>query len=390
MLIPRDFSGAFLDSRKVRPGSLFVAIKGKNVDGRNFIPQALANGAVGVIEGEDNLRLAAKEYRSSLSATVIGVTGSVGKTTTKEFLRVFFSAIGKTHATEENYNNHIGLPLTILNAPRDSEFVILEMGMNHPGEIEFLCDIASPHVGVISSIGSAHLEYLGSRRAIAEEKAVLFSYASHLCTAPADVAFGDVLEKASRALYVPAKAEPWLRETVLKIIPGEHNVSNAAAAFEAAKSFGLTKENAIDALKNFSLPGNRWRRMEKDGIYFIDDTYNANLEAMEAALKTFAAMKTNGRKIAVLGDMFELGDESESIHAKVFALAHSLPIDLVVAVGTVSSKVGGCKISYPDTQSAKDVFAYLQNGDTVLLKASNGMQLGGIVGQGDGALPRTP
>jgi UDP-N-acetylmuramoyl-tripeptide--D-alanyl-D-alanine ligase len=130
--------------------------------------------------------------------------------------------------------------------------------------------------------------------------------------------------------------------------------------------------------------------MEKDGIYFIDDTYNANLEAMEAALKTFAAMKTNGRKIAVLGDMFELGDESESIHAKVFALAHSLPIDLVVAVGTVSSKVGGCKISYPDTQSAKDVFAYLQNGDTVLLKASNGMQLGGIVGQGDGALPRTP
>jgi UDP-N-acetylmuramoyl-tripeptide--D-alanyl-D-alanine ligase len=381
MLIPRDFSGAFLDSRKVRPGSLFVAIKGKNVDGRNFIPQALANGAVGVIEGEDNLRLAAKEYRSSLSATVIGVTGSVGKTTTKEFLRVFFSAIGKTHATEENYNNHIGLPLTILNAPRDSEFVILEMGMNHPGEIEFLCDIASPHVGVISSIGSAHLEYLGSRRAIAEEKAVLFSHASRLCIAPADVAFGDVLEKASRALYVPAKAEPWLRETVLKIIPGEHNVSNAAAAFEAAKSFGLTKENAIDALKNFSLPGNRWRRMEKDGIYFIDDTYNANLEAMEAALKTFAAETTLGRKIAILGDMFELGDESESIHAKVFALAHSLPIDLVVAVGTVSSKVGGCKISYPDTQSAKDVFTYLQKGDTVLLKASNGMQLGGIVGQ---------
>jgi UDP-N-acetylmuramoyl-tripeptide--D-alanyl-D-alanine ligase len=305
----------------------------------------------------------------------------VGKTTTKEFLRVFFSAIGKTHATEENYNNHIGLPLTILNAPRDSEFVILEMGMNHPGEIEFLCDIASPHVGVISSIGSAHLEYLGSRRAIAEEKAVLFSHASRLCIAPADVAFGDVLEKASRALYVPAKAEPWLREAVLKIIPGEHNVSNAAAAFEAAKSFGLTKENAIDALKNFSLPGNRWRRMEKDGIYFIDDTYNANLEAMEAALKTFAAETTPGRKIAILGDMFELGDESESIHAKVFALAHSLPIDLVVAVGTVSSKVGGCKISYPDTQSAKDVFTYLQKGDTVLLKASNGMQLGGIVGQ---------
>lgn len=379
MLIPRDFSGAVLDSRKVRSGCLFVAIRGEKTDGRDFIAQALERGAAGVVEGEENLRLAAEEYRSSLSATVIGVTGSAGKTTTKEFLRVFFSALGRTHATQGNYNNHIGLPLTLLDAPRDSDFIILEMGMNHPGEIARLCDTARPHAGVISSIGSAHIEFLGSREAIAREKAVLFSRASGLCTAPYDVAFRDILEEAAQRRFVPAKADAFLRDAVSKIIPGEHNISNAAAAYEAAKGFGLTEAQALAALEKFSLPGNRWRRFEKDGIFFIDDTYNANLEAMEAALKTFAAERSEGRKIAVLGDMFELGRESEAIHGKVFALARSLPIDLVVAVGKTSSKVGGCELSYPDTESAKAAVGYFEKGDTVLLKASNGMRLGEIV-----------
>ena len=141
------FSGATLDSRQVKPGMLFVAIKGEHVDGHDFIPQAKAAGAAGIIDGREELATAAREYRETLKATVIGVTGSAGKTTTKEFLRTFFSALGKTAATEGNFNNHIGLPVTILNCPADADFLIVEMGTNHPGEIAHLCSVAEPDVG---------------------------------------------------------------------------------------------------------------------------------------------------------------------------------------------------------------------------------------------------
>ena len=171
--IKKEFSGATFDSRQVKPGMLFVALKGENVDGREYIADALAKGAAGIIEGYDELHRVAREYRRSLRATVVGVTGSAGKTTTKELLKAFLSKAGRTFATEGNYNNHIGVPVTILNCPRDAEFLVVEMGSNHPGEISALCDIAEPDIGVVTNIGTAHLEFFKTREGIADEKGEL-------------------------------------------------------------------------------------------------------------------------------------------------------------------------------------------------------------------------
>ena len=155
----KAFTGATLDSRQVRPGMLFVAIKGEKVDGHDFIPQALANGAAGIVDGREELARVAHEYRRTLGATVIGVTGSAGKTSTKELVAAFLRTKGlKVHATAGNYNNDLGLPLTILNCPLDADVLVLEMGTNHPGEIKHLVDIAEPNIGLISSIGTAHID----------------------------------------------------------------------------------------------------------------------------------------------------------------------------------------------------------------------------------------
>ena len=169
------FSGATLDSRQVKPGMLFVAIKGEHVDGHDFIPQAKAAGAAGIIDGKEDLAATAREYRKTLKATVIGVTGSAGKTTVKELTAAFLRAGGfKVHATAGNFNNDLGLPLTILNCPQDADFLVVEMGTNHPGEIAYLVDIARPDVGLISSIGTAHIEFFKTQDGIADEKGELF------------------------------------------------------------------------------------------------------------------------------------------------------------------------------------------------------------------------
>ena len=151
----------------------FVALKGEKSDGHDFIPQAKAAGAVEIIDGLEELQRRAREYRRTLKAKVIGVTGSAGKTTTKELLKAFLSAAGKTHATEGNFNNHIGLPMTILNCPADAKFLVVEMGTNHPGEIKALCDIAEPDAGLITNVGTAHLEFFKTQDGIAAEKGIL-------------------------------------------------------------------------------------------------------------------------------------------------------------------------------------------------------------------------
>ena len=161
------------DSREVRPGDVFVALKGEKVDGHDFIDKAKASGAVDIIDGLDALQERARQKRRGLKAKVIGITGSAGKTTAKELLKAFLSQVGKTHATAGNFNNHIGLPITILNCPDDAEFLVVEMGTNHPGEIEALCRIAEPDAGLITNVGTAHLEFFGSQDGIAKEKGVL-------------------------------------------------------------------------------------------------------------------------------------------------------------------------------------------------------------------------
>jgi UDP-N-acetylmuramoyl-tripeptide--D-alanyl-D-alanine ligase len=377
-----EFSGATFDSREVKPGMLFVALEGENRDGRDFIPQALEKGAAGVIEGLEELHRFAERYRKSLSAKVIALTGSAGKTTTKELLRAMLSRVGGTCATEGNFNNHIGLPMTILNCPRDAEFLVLEMGSNHPGEIAALCRIARPDAALITNVGTAHLEFFGSQAGIAREKGALFASLQPGSTAVAgsDNAFLDVLREMSPAEVVVADVkQDWIREALAETLPGEHNVANAGIAFALAERFGVTREAAASAFADVKVPGSRWRKVERNGVTFIDDTYNANPEAMIAALDAFVKMPCEGKRVAVLGDMFELGGESAALHRKVFDHAMKLGIPLVIAVGETSSGCL-CHLAYKSLDRLRCKFRFdVSAGDLVLLKASHSMKLGGLI-----------
>ena len=387
----KEFAGATFDSRMVRPGMLFVALKGEKGDGHDYIPQALAAGAAGVIDGYEELDRAAREYRRSLGAKVVAVTGSTGKTTTKELLRAFLSQVGRTHATEGNFNNHIGLPLTILNCPRDADFLVVEMGTNHPGEIAHLCDVAEPDCGLVTNIGTAHIEFFGDQDGIAREKGTLLARAGDFGVVSRESARLEMLRGLCRAELVEVDPRPaWLADALAPVLPGAHNLSNAALAFAVAERFGATRGQALAALEGFSLPGARWRRVERDGVTYIDDSYNASPDSMVAALDAFAAMPCRGKRVAVLGDMFELGDKAPELHRKVFDHAMKLGLPLVIGVGEESSKCL-CHLAYKTLAPLKKKFRLdVSAGDLVLLKASHGMHLGGLIeerGCECGALP---
>ena len=368
------------DSREVKPGMGFVALKGEKSDGHDFIPQAKAAGAVEIIDGLEELQRRAREYRRTLKAKVIGVTGSAGKTTTKELLKAFLLAAGKTHATEGNFNNHIGLPMTILNCPADAKFLVVEMGTNHPGEIKALCDIAEPDAGLITNVGTAHLEFFKTQDGIAAEKGILGASAKGFFVIGSDNVRLEALKAMCRGEAVVADtAQAWMREALADVLPGAHNVANACIAYAVAERFGVTHEKAVAALRDFALPGARWRKVEKWGATFIDDTYNANPDSMIAALNAFVSTPCDGKRIAVLGDMFELGDDAAALHRRVFAHAMELGIPLVIGVGEFSSKCL-CHLVYKDLAALKKKFRVdVSAGDLVLLKASHSMKLGELL-----------
>jgi UDP-N-acetylmuramoyl-tripeptide--D-alanyl-D-alanine ligase len=285
------FSGATFDSRQVKPGMLFVALKGERSDGHDYIPQALEKGAAGIVDGYDELDRVAREYRRTLKAKVVAVTGSAGKTTTKELVKTFLSTVGKVHATEGNFNNHIGLPVTILNCPKDADFLVLEMGTNHPGEIAHLCDVAEPDAALITNVGTAHIEFFGDQDGIAREKGVVFGRAKDFGVVSKENARLEVLRSVARCDLVEVDPrQEWMAKALDGILPGDHNVSNACLAFALAERFGAERGRCAAALEGFSLPGERWRKVEKWGATFVDDTYNANPDSMVAALNAFAKM----------------------------------------------------------------------------------------------------
>ena len=385
------FTGATFDSRLVKSGMLYVALKGSRVDGNDFIPQALEKGAAMVIGGEnalEDLQSLAREYRRSLAprTTVIALTGSAGKTTTKELLRAFLSQVGKVYATEGNNNNHLGVPITILNCPRDADFLILEMGSNHPGEIAALCAIAEPDVGMVTTVGSAHLEFFGSLDGVADEKgSLLAALGRNGYSAPFGVVSSDNarLGRLSELCGVELVKAPhecaWIAEALAEVLPGAHQVSNAARAYALAERFGVTREQAVAALEAFDLPGSRWRHFEKDGVRYIDDSYNANPEAMIAALDAFVRIPCDGKRVAVLGDMGELGAQSAELHRRVFDHAMKLGIGLVIGVGEYSSNCL-CHLAYKTLAPLKKKFRFdVSSGDLVLLKASHALGLSALI-----------
>jgi UDP-N-acetylmuramoyl-tripeptide--D-alanyl-D-alanine ligase len=399
---------AVIDSRAVGAGDLFVGLPGENVDGGRFAPQALAGGAWGVLVAPEHAEAArcamsgaliaaddpllalqrlATAWRRELGCQVVGITGSVGKTSTKDILAAMLARARQTVANRENLNTEIGLPLTVLEAPPGTEVLVLEMGMRGPGQIAELTAIAEPDVAVITAVAPVHLELMGSIEAIAAAKAELVAGLRPGGTAvlPAGEALlephrrddvttvtfgagGDVEELPAGLTLAVAGVGG--RERI-----SAHMRQNALAALAAARAVGVEPDGPLEvALSSF-----RGQRVHLPGdIVVVNDCYNANPMSMRAALDDLAA-SASGRRVAVLGDMLELGPDEARFHAEIGAHARAAGVDLLVAVGPRAAHFAdgyGEVVALPDAQAAAEaVPGLLQPGDTVLVKASRGVGL---------------
>jgi len=391
---------AVIDSRAAGPGDLFVGLVGEHVDGGRFAPQALAGGAWGVlvapahadaarcavpgalISTEDPLaalQRLASAWRRALGCPVVGITGSVGKTSTKDILAAMLAQRLRTVANRENLNTEIGLPMTVLEAPAGTEALVLEMGMRGPGQIAELTAIADPDVAVITSVAPVHLELMGSIEAIAAAKAELVAGLRPGATAviPAGEALLEPHQRddITTVTFGAGGDVPELPAGLELAFTSAHMRHNALAALAAARAVGVEPSGAVDvALSRF-----RGQRIELPGdIVVINDCYNANPMSMRAALDDLAA-SAPGRRVAVLGDMLELGPDEARFHAEIGAHARAAGVDVLVAVGPRAAHLAdgyGEVLAVADATAAAEVVpGLLQPGDTVLLKASRGVGL---------------
>lgn len=411
------------DSRKAGEGDLFFALKGEKFDAHKFLgevgdagvsamvvsslPIETESFAGGIIRVKDTLRalqsLAYHHRQSSEGLFVTGITGSNGKTSTKDFLKSVLSLAGAINATSGNLNNHIGLPLTILSGTEDDRHAVWEMGMNHVGEIGVLADIANPNAAVITNIGTAHIEHLGSREAIAEEKASLAEAvpANGFCAMPETDDFYGFVRERVRCAMVPvgigcgvvraenlvADADGRMRfdlasdtgPTVPVSLPvrGEHMVTNALLAAAVGLRRGLDPGEIAGALGEVRLTKGRLEEKTVRGISFLDDSYNANPDSMAAALRTLRSAKVAGRRVAVLGFMGELGEHERSEHLNLGERVVENGIDVLVTVGDRASLINEGAVGLAEnrnfaTHEEASVFLreILAAGDLVLVKGS--------------------
>lgn len=415
------------DSRTLQPGDLFVPLRGENFDGHKFVEQAGERGAMGamveanwkgtapktfaLIRVPDTLagyqKLAAN-YRRSLPLKVIVITGSNGKTSTKDFLAATLSRRFRVTKTEGNFNNHVGLPQTILAARSHDEIAVWEIGMNHPGEIAALTNIAAPDAAIITNIGVAHIEFMGSREAIAAEKGALAEAVGAEGTVilnaddqfsqgiaertRAKVVFAGIENGSVRAIEVsqsPTGCEFTILEGAHRCraqlpVPGIHMVQNAILAVAAGRAFGLSLEDCAAGLASAPLTKARLQIREINGIQFIDDSYNANPDSMKAALRTLVELDADGRRVAVLGGMSELGEESERGHREVGEAAAAFGIDELIAVGATGAAIARAarkaglerSVSVDGAEEAAGLLEQTASpGDLILVKGSRSARM---------------
>ena len=405
------------DSREVKPGMGFVALKGERSDGHAFIPKALAAGAVDVIDGLEDLQKRARDYRRRLKAKVIGVTGSAGKTTTKELLKAFLSTLGKTHATEGNFNNHIGVPMTLFQLKHSHEAAVVEMGTSGPDEIRPLSLAAEPDVAVITNIGASHLERLGDLDGVFKEKInitaglkkngvlIVNSDDTHLCKVKSTKNFKVVTFGMNRGMVKPEKltwnenacATFYIGRTRFELnVPGTHNLYDALAAIAVGEAFKVPKADIAKALCNYRSTNMRMEFKKANGFKIVSDCYNANPSSTKMALQTLGNMKTTGKRIAVLGDMLELGKNSAELHAQIGAMVPEMNFDLLLTGGKESrnyvkgAKSRGMKAVFR-FNSVQEVIDFLSDtvseDDVLLIKGSRGMHMEQVV---DALLKLTP
>ncbi|WP_293555770.1 UDP-N-acetylmuramoyl-tripeptide--D-alanyl-D-alanine ligase [Phascolarctobacterium sp.] len=429
-----DFTGVTTDSRAVKPGELFVALKGGNFDGHDYCVKAAELGAAGVVvsrdvEGlpagvsvfkvEDTLlayQQLAHAYRlKQQGLKVFAITGSNGKTSTKDLLAACLGAKYKVVKTQGNFNNEIGLPKTLLSIQPDTDIAVVEMGMRGLGQIAELCRIAEPDSGLITNVGETHMELLGSMENIGKAKseivvdlpsdgfAVLNGDNEYVLAAAGKtkaqvVYFGlgencdyrgsDIVTSALGTTFTCTEKKSGKSVSVRLQLIGEHNVYNALSAIAGAACYGVPLEDSARALATARLTGSRQEIIYIGDITFINDAYNASPASMEAALKTLAEAKKAAhgavRTIAVLADMLELGAISEDAHRRVGRWAVENGVDYVLTYGPEAAyiseevkKLGGETCHYADRQGAADKLRQLATaGDIILLKGSNSMQVG--------------
>lgn len=420
-----EITDVCIDSRSITEGCLFFAIKGENFDGHSFVNTALSTGAAAAVcsvkvEGAENKTLLVEDTRASFrdiaaynrsryDIPVVGLTGSVGKTTTKDMIAAVLSRKYKTLATEGNLNNEIGLPRMCLRLDASHEAAVLEMGMSGFGEISRLTRIARPTVGVITNIGVSHIEQLGSREGILkakleildgmEENAPLIVNGDDDMLRPAISALGSrkvitygindpennckasEIEQTADSISFTLTYEGKSYRVELPVI-GIHNVYNACAAFVCGMMTGVAPEEALEGLRLYSPDGRRQRIEHKKGITFIEDCYNASPDSIAASLAVLQSLPCEGKRIAVLGDMLELGEYARKAHRDCGEKAAQCGIDVLLAYGpnayyyVEGAGEGVSSRLYDEKETlAAELAEMLCEGDAVLFKASRGMKL---------------
>lgn len=439
----KDFEakGVTLDSRQIKPGDLFIALKGPNLDGHDFVADAIKAGACaavvdeGFMAGDDSLPLLrvadtqkaledlGRAARQRAAGKIIGITGSVGKTSTKEMLATILSALGQTHASKKSFNNHWGVPLTLASLPRDASFGIFEMGMNHAGELTALSDQVKPDVAIITTVEAAHIGHFKSVDEIAVAKAEIFNgmnpgaiailnadnphFAKLKSAADAKglkvLSFGEDDHAQARLIDCTLQSDSTRvtasimgQEIKFRLsIPGKHVVMNALAALLAVSALNLDLKPAIEALKNAEPVEGRGNKISitmAEGtapVVIIDESYNANPASMKAAFEVLAMTPTGGaggRRIAVLGDMLELGSQGPKLHAELANPLLMARADIVFTCGPLMDALyqtlpqdwrGG---HAEDSRKLADlVCEAVKPGDVILIKGSAGSKMAYII-----------
>lgn len=419
------------DSRKAGPGSLFVAVVGERLDGNDYVEQAFENGAAAAVVSRDDLGLGGEmvvvsdtkdaliemggNYRAKFDPKVAGITGSVGKTTTKEMTAAIFERFGPTLKNTGNMNNEIGLPSTLFNMDSKTELAVLEMGMNRLGDISKLTRAARPKVAAITAIGVSHLEHLGSRENILKAKLeiiegmpkdgvlVLNGEDDYLMGArgdldietatfaidnsDADVSARDVMARDRETEFTIFDR---LSGSFSAMIPavGSHNIMDALAAYTVATRLGLDPAGAADALQHYESTGMRQHIVDHNGITVIEDCYNASPDSMSAALQLLTSLPVDGIRVAVLGDMLELGDITREAHMALGIEAARAGIDVLLCYGDAMRYCAeaGAAAGIPNVEhftNKPELARYLaktvRSGDAVVFKGSRGMQLEDVI-----------
>ncbi len=433
-------TGVKHDSRECRAGDMFVAIVGENQDGHKYIPNVVAAGCdtvlvshldgwmeevddsdINVIKVDDTvfaLGELAKYYLSTLDVLKVAVTGSVGKTSVRDMIYYVLSEKYNCGRNLKNFNNFIGLPISIFRFDDSTEAVVLEMGMDKFGEIDRLAGIVQPHIGVITNIGMSHIENLGSREGIFKAKMEITNHikgekgkSSGMLIFPDDDEFltkentAGNYEQVSigtdgRSEYIISDIDDFglegiqfnlehLEESqrISLAVPGRHNAVNASVAIAVGCAAGITMEEAQCGLAKVELTGSRLRNIKTDRLSVIDDTYNASPDSMKSAVKVLELSKCQGNKIAILSDMLELGAQSADQHFGVGLFARNLRIDKIIAIGNDAEYIakgadgGNAQVVYFSNKEDffRDMNKYVGDGDIVLVKGSRGMKMEQVV-----------